>query len=246
MTPLLIAHRAGPTRFPEQTLESARYALSCGADMVEMDVRLTKDGQPVICHDKSAERIFGVRRNVEDMTFEEFMRLRHAKNPTFKAHSLEEALRSGVAPLLLHQKISGAPLEIVLERILASGAADRVILGVRTPQDFALIHAAAPPIQVLAFMPTENDLAGFLKTDVPYIRLWESWVTEEKLRHIHSAGRRVWIMTGETHGYEVGYTCEESLLAFQRMGVDGILVNDVPWAKRVLGAADAARDFDIF
>ena len=79
--PLIIAHRCGPGRFPEQSLASARHALALGADLVEMDVRYTRDGAPVICHDENALRVFGVDRRCGEMSLEEFRALRHADDP---------------------------------------------------------------------------------------------------------------------------------------------------------------------
>ena len=80
MRPLLIAHRCGPSIYPEQSVASAQYALRCHADMVEMDVQFTSEGVPVICHDLNTERVFGVDCLVRDMSYETFMALRHVKD----------------------------------------------------------------------------------------------------------------------------------------------------------------------
>lgn len=66
---MLIAHRCGPGKFPEQSIASARNAIDDGADMVEMDIQYTKDRIPVICHDLSAKRMFGEDTLVSEMTF---------------------------------------------------------------------------------------------------------------------------------------------------------------------------------
>ena len=68
MQPILIAHRCGPDVYPEQSIASARHALSLGADFVEMDIQYTCDGIPVICHDPNVERIFGMDKLCSDMT----------------------------------------------------------------------------------------------------------------------------------------------------------------------------------
>ena len=47
-------------------------AISCGdADMIEFDVRRTKDGVPVVIHDASILKACGVKKDVYDMTLEE-------------------------------------------------------------------------------------------------------------------------------------------------------------------------------
>ena len=55
--PLIIAHRGDSFRAPENTLAAFRRAVDSGADGIEFDVRLTKDGEAVVFHDSSLNRI---------------------------------------------------------------------------------------------------------------------------------------------------------------------------------------------
>ncbi|MFJ8860834.1 glycerophosphodiester phosphodiesterase [Streptomyces sp. NPDC102451] len=54
-----VAHRGDPYRARENTLPSIRSAVDRGADAVEIDVRLTRDGVPVLLHDSTLERLWG-------------------------------------------------------------------------------------------------------------------------------------------------------------------------------------------
>jgi glycerophosphoryl diester phosphodiesterase len=54
--PWVIAHRGDSFHAPENTLEAARRAWEAGADAWELDVRLTRDGVPVVLHDASLLR----------------------------------------------------------------------------------------------------------------------------------------------------------------------------------------------
>lgn len=236
MKPLIIAHRCGPGRYPEQSLASARHALALGSDIVEMDVRYTRDGAPVICHDDNALRVFGVDRRCGDMSLEAFMALRHAADPRYAAHTLEDVLRSEVRPLLLHCKFSGAPLKDLAGRIRERGAAAACTLGVPEPADVEIVRAACPGVGVLAFMPGLDRLDAFLEGRAPFIRLWEDWETPERVRAVHAAGKAVWIMAGRPEEGSVGCTTAQALRRWRDLGVDGILVNDVAWALEVLGA----------
>jgi glycerophosphoryl diester phosphodiesterase len=56
MPPLIIAHRGDSAHRPENTLASFASALEVGARLVEFDVRLTRDGMPVILHDATLDR----------------------------------------------------------------------------------------------------------------------------------------------------------------------------------------------
>ncbi len=53
-----VAHRGDPYRFRENTIDSLRSALEQGADAVEIDVRLTRDGVPVLLHDATLKRLW--------------------------------------------------------------------------------------------------------------------------------------------------------------------------------------------
>ncbi len=85
----IIAHRSGPTVFPEQTIRSALFAKENGADLVEIDVRFTKDKKLAVSHDENAARVFGVDKNIGEMSGDEFAALRQKQ--TFQ--TLLEAYR---------------------------------------------------------------------------------------------------------------------------------------------------------
>ncbi|NEA65427.1 glycerophosphodiester phosphodiesterase [Streptomyces sp. SID12488] len=53
-----VAHRGDPYRVRENTTDSLRSALDQGADAVEIDVRLTRDGVPVLLHDATLKRLW--------------------------------------------------------------------------------------------------------------------------------------------------------------------------------------------
>ncbi|MBI4234224.1 MAG: glycerophosphodiester phosphodiesterase [Chloroflexi bacterium] len=54
--PLLVAHRGAAGSAPENTMAAFELALNQGADAIELDVHLSKDGVPVIIHDHTLER----------------------------------------------------------------------------------------------------------------------------------------------------------------------------------------------
>lgn len=238
MEPILIAHRSGPTHYPEQTIASARYALDCGADMVEMDVQFTVDGHPVISHDSNTQRVFGEDALVSEISLQRFLAMRHVADSSYCSHSLDTVLRCGVKPLLLHLKVSGNSVRQVAEHVCQHGDPSATVLGVKYPDDAALVKQCSSALRTLAFMPTLAYYDAFLHTDVDAIRLWENWVTEDRIREIHESGHQVWIMAGQPTPEGVGYTAAESLLYWRELQVDGILVNDIPWAKHVLSALD--------
>ncbi|MGX1886222.1 glycerophosphodiester phosphodiesterase [Streptomyces sp. NPDC055287] len=84
-----VAHRGDPYRVRENTLASLRSALERGADAVEIDVRLTRDGVPVLLHDDSLKRLWGHERLLAHLTEKDLRELTGDGIPT-----LREALGS--------------------------------------------------------------------------------------------------------------------------------------------------------
>ncbi|MBF6178819.1 MULTISPECIES: glycerophosphodiester phosphodiesterase [Nocardia] len=69
--PFVVAHRGASAAKPEHTLAAYELALQEGADGVECDVRLTKDGQLVCVHDRTVDRTSSGTGAVSEMTLAE-------------------------------------------------------------------------------------------------------------------------------------------------------------------------------
>lgn len=67
----IIAHRGSSVAAPENTLAAIERAIADAAHYVEIDVRVTADGEAVLYHDRSLQRLTGDSRNVRDLTLEE-------------------------------------------------------------------------------------------------------------------------------------------------------------------------------
>jgi glycerophosphoryl diester phosphodiesterase len=65
---LIIAHRGASALAPENTIAAILRALEDGAEGLEIDVRLSADGVPVVFHDETLERIAGSGRSISDLT----------------------------------------------------------------------------------------------------------------------------------------------------------------------------------
>ena len=73
--PLIVGHRGASAVAPENTLASFRRAIEEGADAIELDVHLTKDGEVVVIHDSSLNRTTNGRGRVREHTLNELKRL---------------------------------------------------------------------------------------------------------------------------------------------------------------------------
>jgi glycerophosphoryl diester phosphodiesterase len=68
---LRIAHRGASAHAQENSLEALQMAAKLGSDMVEVDVRISADQEPVIAHDESLKRLYGIDALVSDLTLKE-------------------------------------------------------------------------------------------------------------------------------------------------------------------------------
>jgi glycerophosphoryl diester phosphodiesterase len=72
---LVVAHRGSSGSAPENTMAAFEIALQCGADVLECDVRLTRDGEVVVFHDRNLNRTTNGNGPVESKTLGELKRL---------------------------------------------------------------------------------------------------------------------------------------------------------------------------
>jgi glycerophosphoryl diester phosphodiesterase len=116
-----VGHRGDPYTHRENTLASVGSAIRAGAGAVEIDVRLTRDGVPVLLHDATLKRLWGHDRPVSALTAEEVRQLSGGGIPT-----LRDALAAtGRTRLLIDLPDASAALAAVAE-VREAGAADRV------------------------------------------------------------------------------------------------------------------------
>ncbi len=222
-----IAHRCGRSAYPAETVAAARYALSNGADMVEVDIRFTADEKIVVSHSSRAERNFGVDRFIRDMTLPEFCALSYSDAPGYQAQSLEDFLKAGIAPLLLHVKEGGKKLNILLDLLRAYHYEEHCVIGLVRASDVAYIKESAPAFELLGFLPEPEAAEVFSNAGAGYIRLWESWLTPERIKKIHDLGKAVWVMTGDCGGNPAGVCPSARQNTLAKMGVDAILLDEV-------------------
>jgi len=92
--PIVVAHRGASSDRPENTLEAFGAALEAGAQAVEMDVRLTADGVPVVLHDPDVSRVTDGKGLVSELGLAELKRLDASggRGPSVEIPTLREVL----------------------------------------------------------------------------------------------------------------------------------------------------------
>jgi glycerophosphoryl diester phosphodiesterase len=206
---LVAAHRADWRSHPENSLPAIRSAIAMGVDIVEVDVRRTKDGRFVIIHDTTLDRTTTGRGKVAEMTLEDLRKLRlrdGAGSVTDeRVPTLEEALETVRGRALVNvDKSSDHPAEIfrVVEK---AGALGYTLFSVSDPlETFEAAHPgllARLPLFMLVVgerAPDKDALIGgylerrppavlqvvFSREDDPAL----AWITRARAR-----GVRVWM-----------------------------------------------------
>lgn len=153
---LVVAHRGDWRNFPENSLQAIQSCIDMGVDMVEIDVRLTKDSIPVLLHDKSLNRSTTGKGKIRDHTFEELkdLRLRDGLGrPTNSPiPSLEEAMLAAKDKILVNLDKCEDFIPLVYEVLKKTNTADHVLIGSYDSYD-EMRSKAGVYLDSILFMP---------------------------------------------------------------------------------------------
>jgi glycerophosphoryl diester phosphodiesterase len=228
-----VGHRGDPYRVRENTTDSLRSALDQGADAVEFDVRLTRDGVPVLLHDETLTRLWEVDRPLKSLSLDEVRGLTGDAVPT-----LVEALAAtegGRAMVDLPGAADPRAVRRIVDVIRECGAEDRVYYCAGA--DVMLAVRAADPAAEIAM--TWTSLAPPRPALLDAVRpRWLNYrftlMDRDLTAHIHRDGYLVSVWTPDTR---------RSMRRLLDMGVDSITTNRVDMlyalrADRQQGPAD--------
>lgn len=133
--PLVVAHRGVPSLAPENTMAGYNLSYELGADLIETDIQLTRDGHIVVMHDATVDRTTNGSGAVADMTLNEIRSLDAGiyfdrsfageKVPTFR--EFLEGFKDKDVVLLVELKATGIE-EQALNEILEVGVENKVVL----------------------------------------------------------------------------------------------------------------------
>jgi len=119
MPPLIIAHRGDSYRRPENTLVAFSSALEEGAELVEFDVQLTRDGQVVVLHDATVDRTTSGRGTLRAMSLAELRALSAGYPVRFGNTYAGERVPTLAETLALLRERARAMIEIKTESVTA-------------------------------------------------------------------------------------------------------------------------------
>ncbi|MEU8622609.1 glycerophosphodiester phosphodiesterase [Streptomyces sp. NPDC048623] len=219
----VVGHRGDPYRVRENTVPSIVSAFERGADVVEVDVRLTGDGVPVLLHDDTLKRLWGIDRALDALTLDELREVTGDGVPTLR----EALLAAGGHRLMLDlpggdedsvRKIVGVVRECGAGERVYYCAGGTAMLRVR----------AADPAAEIAL--TWNTLAPPRPVLLDVVRpAWLNYrfglVSRALVDRVHRDGLRVSVWTPDT---------KRSMRKLIAHGVDSITTNRVDALASVL------------
>lgn len=224
-----VAHRGDPYRVRENTLPSLRSALDRGADAVEIDVRLSRDGVPVLLHDASLKRLWELDRPLSVLSADEVRGLTENGVPT-----LEEAVVATEGHRLMVDLPDATPESVraVVGAIADCGASERVYYcaGART---MLAVRAADPAAEIaLTWTSLAPPRQSVLDAINPrWLNYRFSLLHRELVVQVQRQGLLVSAWTPDT---------KRSMRRLIDIGVDSITTNRVDTLHALRGQSDGA------
>lgn len=251
--PVVVAHRGASSTHPENTLESFDAALHAGALVVELDVRLTIDGVPVVMHDPDVSRTTDGSGFVHELTFAQVKALdaAHGRGTRAAVPSLAEVLELVSSRGGVDLEIKNIPAEAGYdpagERVVEATVRLLEETGFEGP---VLVSSFNPSSVGRAHELTSQVATGLLTTDAVDARDALRFAAEAghafvlpKLNAVLAAGAG---FASEAHGagVRVGtWTVDDpdTVRVLLDRGVDAVATNDPAMAAAVVDEHRAAR-----
>lgn len=223
--PWLIAHRGGAALAPENTLVAFDNAASLGADAIETDVHLSRDGHVMVFHDDDTARLCGVPGAIEERTRAELERLDAAWSFTMDEGATFPLRGKGVHIPTLADVLARYPgmrfnvdaksrnpaLALALAEVLRSaGTADRVCVGSEYGEPARVLRHHLPEWAhflpkwpavghvaraLLPFVPGRWCVEGYDLAALSKVVGWRPWLLQRVLTHFGDRGMPVQLWT---------------------------------------------------
>ena len=174
---ILVAYRGvAGGNIPCNTITSYETALKQGADMIEIDVTMSKDGQLYIFHPGMEHAHLNMNDHIEDMTREQVNELRFVNQdntPTqFGLNTLDEVLEQFKGRCYINcDKFWEHPKEIA-DRIRAHGMMEQILVKTSPSKElFDIIETYAPDVQYMVIVKKDADVVHreLLKRNINYM-----------------------------------------------------------------------------
>jgi glycerophosphoryl diester phosphodiesterase len=239
--PLVLAHRGASHDAPENTLVAFALARKMGADGIELDTSLTRDGVPVVIHDLSLDKTTNGTGPVRAMDLKTIKSLDAGSHfsADFKGEqvpTLDEVFESLGTDLLVN-------VELKSEGWRANGLEEAVFKVIRKHNHQRVLISSFNPFALRRMRALASDIPmGYLYAPNNPIYLRKGWLmfgVQHQAKHPHhSLVNAEFIAWAKTHHYRVNtWTVDDpaQMRALRDLGVDAIFTNRPDVALQTLG-----------
>ena len=237
---LVIAHRGFMERGVENTISSIEASAKAGAEMVEIDIQQTKDGQFVVFHDATLSRLAGRSGIVSEMTLDELTSVTvSAGGMSDTIPSLEQVLevsRQLKIKLLIEIKTHGKETDDFLQRFVT-------VLDDYDALDVHYVQSLNLPVMAELEILEPRVITGLVfaiaygtlpKTDADFIVIEQSFATGRIQEQIHQAGKKLFVWTVND---------ERGMQRYYEQNIDGIITNHPDTATEIRVTFDENKNF---
>jgi len=217
--PLLLGHRGARAEksIPENTLVSFDCALAQGCDGFEFDVRLSADGQPVICHDTRVHGFEIVQTSSNQLAL-----------PT-----LRDVLKRYQSSAFLDIELKVSGLEAIMLKLLHTYPPARgYVVSSFLPEVLQVIHGTDATIPLGLICETRAQFGVWSQLPINYVILQQNLARQNVITKIKDSGKKLYVWT-------VNSTTDIRRLADR--GVDGIISDHPQRLARVFAASIEAQ-----
>ncbi|HSB91596.1 MAG TPA: glycerophosphodiester phosphodiesterase family protein [Flavitalea sp.] len=200
---VVIAHRGDHTKVPENTIASYQHAINAGADYVEVDLRTTSDGQLVVMHDGTVDRMTNGTGKVKELTYNTIRSLKVADkskpgSASFRVPNFEEVLNACKGKINIYLDFKDADVKKVYALLKSKGMAGQVVVYLNAESQYTNWKSIAPEMPLITSVPpntkTADDLIAFLdKFQVSAIDGSPGDYDQEMMSVIHKRNVQVWL-----------------------------------------------------
>jgi glycerophosphoryl diester phosphodiesterase len=194
--PLVIAHRGDPSAAPENSKEAIHRALSYPADMIEVDIRKSRDNMLYVMHDKNALRTAGENIDIEKSTSVAIARIKLKNGEPVPTLTDLIKIVSGKAGLNLEIKSDGAGL-LTAEYLASSDYQGYVLVSSFKEDEILAVRHVLPtlPTSLIFDVFTPHDVASYSEKGYKIISLRKMTVSEKLVERCHEKGIQVYVWT---------------------------------------------------
>ena len=154
---VVVSHRGDWRNYPENSLQAIESVIRMGVDVMELDLKLTKDSVLVLCHDKTLDRTTTGKGPVSDYTYEELMafdlkRAHGIAKPGVKMPTLRQALEACKDRIVVNVDQGYEFYDMVLAITEELGVTDQILIKGKRPVREVLDRQAKYPHNMM-YMP---------------------------------------------------------------------------------------------